>query len=1347
MPPKAKKVKQQKTSATAATKGASKNPTTVDTSTLSIAERVALRNVDRQFRLESSSSSSSSSESDAQEPPRRGAKKKVPTKQTRPMAAAVATKKARAPSPKKLPPPPPAKAKKAPPKAPTAATVKKAPPPKKGKGSRASSTAPPSAKPSPQRGNKRSTTVTSRSSSLPRSSPPHLSQETDPVVPIIALVSSSTSSHRNHHEEEGQERDASSLLPSASPHRNEEDEVRLPMSLLTPEKVVGEEDDAGVLSLFSPGAVGATSSSNSDDDDDVGVRPHETTTVPIVRERGAGGEPSPLQVVREHSSGRGMSITARPSAMLIAKAAATKPQQSPQTMWISLSSDDDDDPDNDVMEVVDGRDRRHSSQSPDPTVLGGGGGSAAASGPSHSPSPPDARNGRTPLPGGGAGSPPGLRFATPSTSSLPAPLVPALLATNTQATQLLLSPLPSSVTMRDVLPPTFRARKAHEGRVKHPPPPGAKVIDVMRKTQGELSSDDDDDPDDDVMEVIDGRDRRHSSQSPDPTVLGGGGGSAAASGPSHSPSPPDARNGRTPLPGGGAGSPPGLRFATPSTSSLPAPLVPALLATNTQATQLLLSPLPSSVTMRDVLPPTFRARKAHEGRVKHPPPPGAKVIDVDEEDARGGGELTQRMENNGQQWVPGRLAHPLHRPGATAAVAATVPRWITPQQQPMALPTRRVPLKRDRPLDSQAPDDSDVMPPPAPRPTSTAAGQHPGQPNPHHHRGNSTTTQQVMSSSPTSTYFTPNKYAEGRPVDVLKPLFPKTFTKEGFLDMAAKVVTKSHCLPSSEFWEAFTDVAYLGEGSFGLVWRCKTLDGDVVAVKSCPLSFHSPEAIDDGFSVLREVAVMRFLNEQHVPYVLPLHNAFFVNGTEALPPHVSEVVCLHSKVETEVTRRKKRRLRKNPNMTQEEFERATSTVYDVVAKYILSEEEYAHLTTVKRPKFFAISELDALECEATMFLVVELCDGDVEEVQRSDAVSRGVAYCVSSALAAMHRLGLVHLDLKPSNILYACERSGAGGDGASSGVTAMKFYLSDFGNCHIVGSAYKDGGSTQRCRVQGCGVLRELSAGCHAQTWACTLRFEALEYIVRVRSGAGGDGASSGVTAMKFYLSDFGNCHIVGSAYKDEIRDAVGTYEYMDTQALEEKRCSRATDCFSLGCTLYELLMFARLYQPSCKCEEHSRHCFLPQSQGPFLISSTTVLHKVTELLLATDRSKRLTAAGCLTYLVNALGITSHHAAARAPTGGAARDLFAESSPSASSSELKVSSSTKRRITASMNDDSTTDPSSYHNPLLDEEHHHENGIEALPMSPSQRSLALASTPQRVRFSSTPTAFRGSPHHQ
>ena len=68
------------------------------------------------------------------------------------------------------------------------------------------------------------------------------------------------------------------------------------------------------------------------------------------------------------------------------------------------------------------------------------------------------------------------------------------------------------------------------------------------------------------------------------------------------------------------------------------------------------------------------------------------------------------------------------------------------------------------------------------------------------------------------------------------------------------------------------------------------------------------------------------------------------------------------------------------------------------------------------PKFYAISDIDAQE-QMALILITELCDGDLEIL--NGVMSRGVAYCVSSALSEMHKLGLVHLDLKPSNILYA----------------------------------------------------------------------------------------------------------------------------------------------------------------------------------------------------------------------------------------------------------------------------------------------------------------------------------------
>ncbi|KAH8608039.1 hypothetical protein ERJ75_001325200 [Trypanosoma vivax] len=136
-----------------------------------------------------------------------------------------------------------------------------------------------------------------------------------------------------------------------------------------------------------------------------------------------------------------------------------------------------------------------------------------------------------------------------------------------------------------------------------------------------------------------------------------------------------------------------------------------------------------------------------------------------------------------------------------------------------------------------------------------------------------------------------------RPVDALRSVFPSHFSRKGFLSAAESVVSKPHCLGPGEFWKAFESAEYVGEGSFGLVWRCRTVDGDLVAVKSCPLSLQSRWSIDDAYSVLREIAIMRFLSEHNVPYVLPLCSAFFVQGRETLPPDV--VAALKWKVKME----------------------------------------------------------------------------------------------------------------------------------------------------------------------------------------------------------------------------------------------------------------------------------------------------------------------------------------------------------------------------------------------------------------------------------------------------------------
>ncbi|CAG9570064.1 putative protein kinase [Leishmania major strain Friedlin] len=395
----------------------------------------------------------------------------------------------------------------------------------------------------------------------------------------------------------------------------------------------------------------------------------------------------------------------------------------------------------------------------------------------------------------------------------------------------------------------------------------------------------------------------------------------------------------------------------------------------------------------------------------------------------------------------------------------------------------------------------------------------------------------------------------GRPADtLLRDFFPTKFTKKSFMEAAKNVMSPMHFLEAGDFWAAFASAEFVGEGSFGLVWRCLTVDGDLVAVKSCPVILRTKANIEDSFSTIREIATMRFLNEMQVPYVLPLHSAFFVHAQEALPPLAQEALewrqRLRKRAEEAALEVEVRLLARGGNRrashtgAEEDVEDAPLTLEQQVAVQMERltaaegpEEQAtrARLQSVRLPRFLSITHDDLTQSDATVFLVMELCDGDVEGISRSDGVAKGMVYCVSSALAAMHELGLLHLDLKPSNILFA----------------------------------YEHGPSQQRLQ-----------------------RFSA--------SGPATD-------AVKFYLSDFGNCRLVGPDPMDEVQDSYGTFEYMDLRALRDAVCGRPTDAFSLGATLYELLYGRRLY-PKCvdpRCggeEDHSRECFVEAASQPVVL-------------------------------------------------------------------------------------------------------------------------------------------------
>lgn len=442
----------------------------------------------------------------------------------------------------------------------------------------------------------------------------------------------------------------------------------------------------------------------------------------------------------------------------------------------------------------------------------------------------------------------------------------------------------------------------------------------------------------------------------------------------------------------------------------------------------------------------------------------------------------------------------------------------------------------------------------------------------------------------------------GRPADLLlTDFFPKRRTRGVFMSTAKRVIPPEHFLAPGHFWAAFQSAEYIGEGSFGIVWRCRTIDGDLVAVKSCPVSLRSKASIEDSLSAIREVATMRFLNEMQVPYVLPLHSAFFTTAREALPPPAHEALQwrarLRKKAEAAALELQVQELSSGRRLSAAKVQkgcRSADALADKVktalqkmaaAEGPKAKAQRAELEAVKLPRFLSITEEDLAMSDGTVFLVMELCDGDVEAVARRDGIAKGVAFCVSSALAAMHELGLLHLDLKPSNILYAYEH-----------------------------------GPSQQPQP--------------SRTSTPT------------------------TDAVKFYISDFGNCQLVGPAPLDRVEEVYGTFEYMDLLALRDAVCGRSTDAFSLGASLYDLLFGRHVYppcqNPACQDEEdHTRECFVEAASRPILgldaastssasgpASTSSALLQLTAALLQPRWEDRMTMEECRRFLVKTFAIT-----------------------------------------------------------------------------------------------------------
>lgn len=494
----------------------------------------------------------------------------------------------------------------------------------------------------------------------------------------------------------------------------------------------------------------------------------------------------------------------------------------------------------------------------------------------------------------------------------------------------------------------------------------------------------------------------------------------------------------------------------------------------------------------------------------------------------------------------------------------------------------------------------------------------------------------------------------------LKGLFPRRFTPDAYLRAATRVIGAENVLRVGEFWSTFASTEFVGEGAFGFVWKCQLHasphhggvalastsprrlpspreDPDstgqeplrpaapFVAVKSCPISFECPEAIDDGFSVLREIAIMKTLAANGVRNVLPILGAYYCAGDDCLPPAVSAALARQSvagpqgKSSVDVNPRnlddcvgRKPRLGRGQKTKKLPSKRARSPPPERAAEAVVP--------PVRLPTFAALSNA---HCGASVFLVMPLCDGDVDSLPvQNEAVTRGVGISVGAALADIHQLGLIHLDVKPQNILYV--KHDAANPTYKLGVPDSRPGMSEAASVPPAWWPMHGAAPPHRTRREAASPMiteadrnepRSVPASAN-----CALVHSAMfphgdgesRRAVAVRDAivdkgglAGGivrhttPTAAGGSTSLRFFLADFGNARPVGLAYEDTVDDAIGTYEYMDARALERKVCSRATDAYSLGATLYQLLTGRFLYSCRRRHQCHDRECYVEEAKKP----------------------------------------------------------------------------------------------------------------------------------------------------
>lgn len=231
-----------------------------------------------------------------------------------------------------------------------------------------------------------------------------------------------------------------------------------------------------------------------------------------------------------------------------------------------------------------------------------------------------------------------------------------------------------------------------------------------------------------------------------------------------------------------------------------------------------------------------------------------------------------------------------------------------------------------------------------------------------------------------------------------------------------------------------------------------------VCIKASPIRLHSRAAREDAITVLRELRVLQFL-QQHpdqAPHTVPLYAAYYVPGTsECLPPHVYEAVRSRSSAAATLSPDRKR-----PRGGDET---------DAVPSALSPSDDTVATSAMDLPSLQSLRPDEALAADGTIFLLMHCCDGNLTQLHRHSTQHHGslpshvlhrTALAVSAALSQLHSLGVVHLDVKPDNILYEREDVGEGAENEEEASSvSYRIYLSDFGNCRLAGGRGKAFGS------------------------------------------------------------------------------------------------------------------------------------------------------------------------------------------------------------------------------------------------------------------------------------------------